>query len=154
MQNPGAILAFTYRGSGNTTEVTTKPTDTTSSAQTVSDDGAASPPVFTADQAAQGKIVYGSNCATCHGQNLISATYGTPLAGPYFDKKWRGQTVGALYSFTHDKMPPSRPGALPENDYVNLIAYILSVNGGAAGDIPLTADPAAMNAMTIPPLAR
>lgn len=150
MQNPGAILLFTYKGPGATSDLTT-PAAGTASSQTSNPSGG-TVPIFTADQAAHGKAAYDSNCATCHGQNLISATYGTPLAGPYFDKRWRGQTVGALYRYAHDKMPPSRPGALPSADYADIVAYILAVNGIATGGSVLAADPAALDAMTIPVL--
>ena len=91
------------------------------------------------------------NCATCHGQNLVSATYGTPLAGPYFDGKWRGQSVGALFQYAHDHMPPSRPGALPDATYADITAYVLATNGFAPGAAELPADAATLNTMTITP---
>jgi len=152
MQNPGAILVFTYRGAGDTGQVGTPLIHTASSIEVGALGG--NVPTFTADQATHGKVVYGSNCTTCHGQNLVSATYGTPLAGQYFDKTWRGRTVGSLYRYAHDKMPPSRPGALPVGDYLDIVAYILSVNGLAYGGVSLPTDPMAMDTMIIPPPVR
>ena len=107
------------------------------------------PPSFTAAQAERGKIAYNANCVSCHGQNLISATYGTPLAGEYFAGNWNGKPVGDLYRKAHDTMPPSRPGTLPATDYADIIAYVLSVNGLVAGDAELPADPATLDGMTI-----
>ena len=69
-------------------------------------------PTFTSEQVALGKTAYDANCVSCHGPDLISANYGPPLAGAYFDGKWRGQSVAALYTHTHDGMPPSRPARL------------------------------------------
>jgi PQQ-dependent dehydrogenase (s-GDH family) len=151
MHNPGQILVFTYKGDGSTAEATPAPASASSSAET-SGAAAGTPPVFTAKQAERGSVAYASNCSTCHGQNLISATYGTPLAGQYFDGKWRGQTVAALLAYAH-KMPPSRPGSLPDATYADIVAHILAVNGFAPGATELPADPAALATMTITPKA-
>ena len=106
-------------------------------------------PTFTAEQSARGKVAYDASCVSCHGPDLISANYGPPLAGPYFDGKWIGQTVGALYTHTHDRMPPSQPASLPDETYADLVAYMLQVNGLATGDAELPADVGALNGMTI-----
>jgi mono/diheme cytochrome c family protein len=106
--------------------------------------------VFTAEQAARGKTAYDANCVSCHGPDLISANYGPPLAGPYFAGKWPGQTAGALYTHIHDRMPPSRPGSLDDGTYADLTAYILQVNGVAAGEAELPPDAARLGEMVIP----
>ncbi|MDB5529567.1 MAG: L-sorbosone dehydrogenase [Devosia sp.] len=147
MQNPGSILVFSYTGK---TASTTAPTS--EALMVVPGEAAAAaglPPSFTAAQADRGKIAYNANCVSCHGQNLISATYGTPLAGEYFAGNWNGKSVGDLYRKAHDTMPPSRPGTLPASDYADIIAYVLSVNGLAAGDAELPPDPATLDGMTI-----
>jgi mono/diheme cytochrome c family protein len=150
MHDPGAILVFTYKGDG---EAALPPSAAGASAEASAGTGGAAAsgavPTFTAAQVELGKTAYLSNCATCHGQNLVSATYGTPLAGPYFEGKWGGKSVGALYRYAHDRMPPSRPGALPAETYAGIVAYILSVNGTAAGQTALPADAAALDGMTI-----
>ena len=107
------------------------------------------PPTFTAAQAERGQAAFRANCVTCHGEDLVSATYGTPLAGPYFEGKWFGQSVGALYQYAHDRMPPSRPGSLPDETYADIIAYVLAVNGLPAGDAELPADVEALSSMVI-----
>jgi len=147
MQNPGSILMFTYTGEQATTDTTSSAPS--SSEETTSEAAVGSPAIFTAEQAARGKVAYESNCATCHGQNLTSATYGTPLGGAYFKGKWGGKTVGALYQYAHDKMPPSRPGALAPEVYADIIAYVLQVNGVPAGDTELPADVDKLKGMTI-----
>ena len=147
MQNPGAILVFTYKGSGSTGDATTAPVDQTSSVEVGA--AAGTPPAFTAAQADRGKVAYNSNCASCHGQTLVNATYGTPLAGPYFDGKWRGRSVGALFQYAHDRMPPSRAGALPDVTCADITAYVLRTNGFAPGATELPADIATLNTMTI-----
>ncbi|MDB5588999.1 MAG: L-sorbosone dehydrogenase [Devosia sp.] len=147
MQNPGSILVFSYTGNSASTTAPTSEALIVVPGETNAATGL--PPSFTAAQADRGKIAYNANCVSCHGQNLISATYGTPLAGEYFAGNWNGKPVGDLYRKAHDTMPPSRPGALPATDYADIIAYVLSVNGLAAGDAELPADPATLDGMTI-----
>jgi PQQ-dependent dehydrogenase (s-GDH family) len=150
LQNPGAILVYTYTGEGDgaaaaTTSEAAPAAEETAAAATP----AGAPASFTAEQAARGKTAYDANCVSCHGPDLISANYGPPLAGPYFEGKWVGQTVAALYTHVHDRMPPSRPGELGDETYADLVAYILSVNGLPAGDAELPADLSKLEAMTI-----
>jgi PQQ-dependent dehydrogenase (s-GDH family) len=150
MENPGQILAFTYTGGGTAAAApaATTPAKSSDTAAAAPATGG-TPPTFTEAQAARGKTAYAANCITCHGQDLISATYGTPLAGPYFAGKWGGRNVAALYSYAHDKMPPSRPGALPAQSYADIVAYVLAVNGAKPGSEELPADPATLAGMTI-----
>jgi len=149
LANPGAILVYTYTGEGDGTAAAAK-TETTSTDEVAATTAEAGTPVtFTAEQAARGKTSYDANCVSCHGPDLISANYGPPLAGPYFDGKWVGKTVGALYTHTHDRMPPSRPGQLGDDTYADLVAYILQVNGLPAGDAELPTDTAQLDQMTI-----
>lgn len=148
MQNPGAILVFTYTGEGGGT-ATAPAAAETAPAETAMAASGGQPVTFTAEQAARGKTAYAANCVSCHGQNLISATYGTPLAGPYFDSKWRGKTAAALFAKAKT-MPPSRPDSLGDETYADLVAYMLEVNGLPAGDVPLPTDPDALEQMVVP----
>lgn len=151
LQNPGAILVYTYAGEdGGSAAVTT---DQPAATEAVAAVAAGEAPTFTAEQAVRGKTAYDANCVSCHGPDLISANYGPPLAGPYFAGKWPGQTVGALYAHIHDKMPPSRAGQLGDDVYADITAYVLQVNqvnGVAAGSEELPADVAKLNGMVIP----
>lgn len=151
MQNPGSILVFTYTG-GTAAASDTADASAAVPAQDGADEAAveeAIPVTFTTAQVERGRTAYNTNCVSCHGQNLVNATYGTPLAGPYFDGKWRGQTVGDLYAYSHDRMPPSRPGALADETYADIVSYVLSVNGFASGETPLPTDEATLSRMVI-----
>ncbi|WP_417310692.1 glucose/sorbosone family PQQ-dependent dehydrogenase [Devosia sp.] len=152
MENPGAILVYTYTGQGDDSAAMDAPAETSDirdAAETTSASGMA--PTITEAQVARGKTDYDANCVACHGPNLVSANYGPPLAGPYFARKWPGQSVAALYTHTHDRMPPSRPGALGDQSYADLVAYILRVNGQVEGDVELPTDMAQLEKMTIQP---
>ena len=95
----------------------------------------ASPP-FTADQATAGRTAYQANCAACHGEDLAAVP---PLSGAAFMGSWSTRTTRDLLGLMQATMPSDRPGALTEQTYVNIAAYILQANGRAAGNQPLTA---------------
>lgn len=146
MENPGSILAYTYTGEAVAADTGTTDAAPAAAVQMLPADA----PVvgFTAAQAERGKAAYDGNCVACHGPDLKSANFGPPLAGPYFEDKWLGQSAGALLAKTHT-MPPSRPNTLGDETYADLTAYILSVNGLTAGETELAADPAASEGLAI-----
>lgn len=92
---------------------------------------------FTAAQAEAGKGVFDSNCAQCHGFKLEGPD-APGLAGVDVMQNW--DTAGGLYDFISVAMPPTAPGQLGEEAYLNIIAYIMSFNGAQPGEQPLTAD--------------
>jgi alcohol dehydrogenase (cytochrome c) len=91
---------------------------------------------FTAAQAEAGRSAYQANCAGCHGADLN----GYPqLAGPDFMGSWSTRTTRDLFGLIQTTMPTDRPGALPADTYLNIIAFILQSNGRTPGTQPLTA---------------
>ena len=160
MQNPGAILAFTWRAGGARPDdgqmVTGSTTAPDSPAPLEQSEEIATgqflPATFTADQVNAGKASYNTACAACHGNTLRNGTMGPPLAGENFEAKWKTRTVADLYADSHDRMPPSRPASLPDETYAAITAYILRVNGTEPGEQPLLTDPDALaNQYVIPP---
>lgn len=111
--------------------------------------------VFTAEQAERGKAVFNSPCGTCHGSKLNGAPDdmdqppAPPLARAKFLRNWNGRSLGMLYSFSRATMPKSNPGFLPEEDYLAIVAYMLSLSGVPAGDTPLTTDLRALSHIVI-----
>jgi mono/diheme cytochrome c family protein len=152
MQNPGAILVFTYESEGDGTAVEPRPLSQTSqaapAAAPTTAGGAVAPPQYTAAQAAAGKTAFDANCAVCHGSTLTNGTFGTPLAGEYFKSQWAGKTVGAFFNKAKT-MPPASPNSLPEPTYADIVAYVLEVNGVEAGDTRLDADTEKLDQMRI-----
>ena len=98
-----------------------------------------STPSFTASQAELGKAAYANSCSMCHGANLDGGEFGPALEGASFQKNWRAQSPAALFSYMFQKMPPSDPGALNQQTYADLEAYILRANGVESGATELTA---------------
>ncbi len=94
---------------------------TNAEAQTINDS------VYTKDQAKIGKQLYQDNCIACHDKK-----YFRPVL-----KAWNGQPLSVLFAVMSASMPESNPGSLPEKDYVDILAYILSLNRYPAGEARL-----------------
>ena len=96
---------------------------------------------YTEPQASKGQIAYEKNCASCHGLKLEGGV-GVPLAGPTFvsNCKNEGRTADDLFYIMRTFMPYGEPGKLTKQEYVDIIAYILKVNGHRAGTKHLPAD--------------
>ena len=93
---------------------------------------------FTAAQAAAGRTAYQAQCASCHLPDLKGFGDAAQLAGSEFMDAWGRRTTREFLSFIQLTMPPSRPGALSQEEYVNIAAFILQSNGAAAGATALT----------------
>lgn len=83
--------------------------------------------IYTEEQAQAGEELYAEHCLTCHDKK-----YFRPVL-----KAWEGQPLGVLYTVMSASMPESNPGALPRADYVDILAYILSLSRYPAGDAEL-----------------
>jgi PQQ-dependent dehydrogenase (s-GDH family) len=145
MQNPGAILAFTYEREGTLSSTResagVKEVKAERAPQAGSPGGRAGsgkPPQYTAAQAAAGRTAYNASCAVCHGSTLTNGTFGTPLAGEYFKAMWSNRTAKAFFEKSKT-MPPAAPASLPDETYANIVAYILEVNGFKSGAVRLPA---------------
>ena len=106
--------------------------------------------LFTARQAATGAAVYAKNCAFCHGAKLDGAS-STPLVGPRFTDKWADgkHTVDDLYFITRTQMPYGAPATLTDQQYIDVVAFMLQSNGYRAGSKELTANSSLLKATTI-----
>ncbi len=100
--------------------------------------------VYTAEQAGRGEQQYETFCAHCHATSYFQGTFLSP---------WHGQSVATLNELIMLKMPEDRPGAMSEQDYTELMAYILALNGYPAGAHALDAPGNAMRQVRISPLA-
>ncbi len=94
---------------------------------------------YTAGQADAGRAVYLSHCASCHLPELGGRNEAAELAGSNFIRAWGARTTSDLFTFIRSTMPPGDRGNLGDENYVNLVAFLLSANGARAGNQPLTA---------------
>jgi polar amino acid transport system substrate-binding protein len=99
------------------------------------------PALYTVDQATQGAIAYGQNCAMCHAPllNGQSAGYSGPaLKGPDFAAPSYDFHVSDIFNFVAKLMPPGTPGSLTHDQDVLIMAYLLQQNGYPPGTQALT----------------
>jgi PQQ-dependent dehydrogenase (methanol/ethanol family) len=92
---------------------------------------------YTQDQAAAGRAIYQTNCASCHAADL-SGREGPQLAGANFLDQWGDRTAGDLITYMRLTMPPGG-AALQGDSYLNLAAFLLDANSARAGSQALTA---------------
>lgn len=105
--------------------------------------------VYTAEQAARGEAVYTEACIACHGQDLGGNSNSPGLMGMGFMFLWEGRTLGALFETIQAEMPTDRPGQLPTQDYLDVIAYILQKNAFPEGGAEMPSSVASLNAISI-----
>lgn len=95
--------------------------------------------VYSQEQADRGQDAYNRNCAGCH-QRDLNGTGGAPaLRTSTFTENWREGYLGNLFHHIQTWMPPQNlKGTLPEQRYLDIMTYILSVNEFPAGPKELT----------------
>jgi mono/diheme cytochrome c family protein len=97
---------------------------------------APAPPVYSDSQANRGQLWFESACVACHPTRDMSS--------PDFQVKWKGMSALDLFSRISNTMPLTDPGSLSRRTYVDIVAYLLRINGLPAGTTALAADSAAL----------
>jgi mono/diheme cytochrome c family protein len=100
--------------------------------------------LFSAAQAGSGRDQFRSTCTECHTASEFS--------DQGFKLKWSRRTVGDLFRFIHTNMPDDAPGILTEEQAINLVSFILSMNGYEPGSRMLQADQAALDQISLAPI--
>jgi mono/diheme cytochrome c family protein len=135
--------------------------------------------VYTMAQAERGEPLY-TRCSDCHGIRRLGQgepelpdfffaseepkndrihlrvtdpgqITGPPLGGRVFFRKWAGNTLGTLYLVSSTTMPQDNPGSLPDQDYIDIIAFLLASNDVPPGDEELRPDVSVLNNIVIEP---
>lgn len=96
--------------------------------------------VYSEAQSTRGKGLYTAVCSGCHGIALegISAP---ELTGNRFIERWREGTMDGIYNFIRERMPLGRAAnakPIPDRDYLDILTYILKLNGYRSGQGELT----------------
>ena len=95
--------------------------------------------IYTKEQAKIGQKLYKDNCLSCHDKK-----YFFPVL-----KAWNGESLGLFYIVMSASMPESNPGSLPDKDYVDILAYILSISRYPSGVNNLEYEIDKLNGITI-----
>lgn len=108
--------------------------------------------VYSEEQAHKGHDLYEVHCASCHGAAL-EGQGSLPLSGATFRTRWADDrhSVDDLFYIIRTLMPYGQPATLSKQEYIDITAYILMVNGYPAGAQPLPLDPRILNQITIRP---
>lgn len=97
--------------------------------------------LYTEQQAKNGKQVFDTTCASCHGTNLQGGS-APPVAGSAFLKKAKilGWSVDDMRNLVVSAMPASNPGSLSPQQYADVLAYLLAADCYPPGDKPFPTD--------------
>ncbi len=90
-----------------------------------------------AQQAQQGENAFLASCTACHSSNEFNDTA--------FQTRWRNRTARDLFDLMSATMPEDAPNSLPQERYVEIVAYLLTLNGfptgtGSAWDVDALGD--------------
>jgi mono/diheme cytochrome c family protein len=102
--------------------------------------------VYTDAQADQGASLYKTHCVACHGDSLTGGEQVPALRGVSFGATWESVPLSDLFERMRKTMPPGKSGVLSRQEYLNVLAYMLKMNGMPAG-AALASDQAALAAI-------
>ena len=104
--------------------------------------------VYTTAQAERGKAVFNTTCLRCHGEDL-NGTTAPALRGDRFESSWGGEALESLFTKIRDTMPPNFGTILDDQVKLDIVTYILQVNGFPPGATDLVVGSADLAAAQI-----
>jgi cytochrome c5 len=106
--------------------------------------------VYSAAQAERGKNVSGQGrCNGCHGPELAGTDRAPALKGDAFLSNWEDGSVNRLFVKMRDTMPPSNAEQVSPTVKLEVLAYVLQLNGFPAGSTDLKLDADALDSIQI-----
>ncbi len=97
--------------------------------------------LYTAAQAARGEAVHKAVCAECHEMQ--------DFTNEDFKLNWNGSTLFELYESIRTTMPDENPGTLTQQQYTDVVTYLLRLNELPEGDKEFVADSATASAVVL-----
>jgi mono/diheme cytochrome c family protein len=85
--------------------------------------------IYTAAQADRGAEIFKTSCTACH--------EAARFTGDEFLAGWTGKPLHELFEHMSTTMPEDNPGSLKPQQYVDVVAYFLRLNGYPAGKTEL-----------------
>lgn len=105
--------------------------------------------VVTDAQVKRGQEVYARACSACHLDSLAGDAVSPALVGPGFMGRYEGSSAHDMVTAIRASMPQNAPDSLGDQRYVDLVAYLLSVNGSPRGAAELPVDVNALMRITV-----
>jgi mono/diheme cytochrome c family protein len=97
--------------------------------------------VYTDEQAARGEVLYQKECASCHLDNLRGDGLAPGLIADAFTYRWQDGPLSDLFIVLKATMPESRPASLTDQEYLDVVAYLLKKNEYPSGQRELGKNP-------------
>ncbi len=91
-------------------------------------------------QAERGAALYRQQCAACHLPDLQGFFEAVALRDSAFVDNWRNRAPAEMLDLLQRTMPTQAPGSLSDEEYLDLIAFLLQANGVASGATALAAN--------------
>lgn len=88
--------------------------------------------IYSAAQAARGEIAFDEVCAQCHTTS--------EFRGRTFQRNWGRRTVYSFFRTVRSTMPDDNPGGLDEQTYLDVVSYVMRMNGHDAGPAEMLPD--------------
>ena len=99
--------------------------------------------VYTEAQANEGAALFEQQCIACHSDQpgVLSGHGPSPsIVGQDFLYNWTDASVADLFDVIRQTMPQAAPNSLAAQQYADITAYLLKLNGFPSGDKRLLAD--------------
>jgi mono/diheme cytochrome c family protein len=94
---------------------------------------------YTAEQGSRGAEVFDQRCGGCHTER--------EFAGRLFETSWGGKSLFEFFDYIRSAMPHDDPGALSDQEYADIVAFVLQNNGHPTGGNELPPRPDALSAL-------
>ncbi len=88
--------------------------------------------VYSAKQSERGEGVYKTVCQSCHAKSEYT--------GDKFKTAWVSKSVFDVFNQIRTEMPEDNPGSLERQQYIDVVAYIFSLNAYPTGENDLPGD--------------
>jgi mono/diheme cytochrome c family protein len=98
--------------------------------------GTSVPGGYTAEQSERGKRLFETACRSCH---VLDESLAAPVSLRGVSMRSRWNNAKDLFGKVNSTMPGNKVASLSTADCLDVIAYLMAVNGGKAGSVPLTA---------------
>jgi S-disulfanyl-L-cysteine oxidoreductase SoxD len=105
--------------------------------------------VFTEAQAARGKPAFETSCGRCHNNELVGSERAPALKGDGFFSHWENDTLDKLFTKIRDTMPAGGIESVTDAGKLDILAYVLSMNGAPPGREELRLELPALESITI-----
>ena len=88
--------------------------------------------IYSEAQAQRGEQQFKTSCSSCHTPRMF--------LGGTFAERWNSQTMGSVFEWVSVNMPENDPGGLKPQQYADVLAFVLSINGYPIGTDDMPAD--------------